>query len=269
MPCHQIRFIATDMDGSLLNEQGQLPDGFFPLFEQIDKHDILFAAASGRQYYSLAETFASIKDRMLFIAENGTLVIQNDEILYSCGIEKSVTDKVIKQTRELDGAFVVLCGKKSAYIETQDATAVEEIKKYYHRCQYVDDLTQVNDEFIKVAICHFSGTQDNVYPTVNTAFGQELQVVVSAKIWLDVMNKSASKGTAIEFLQQRFDFTQQQTMSFGDYFNDVEMLKVSDFSYAMDNAHPEIKALANYIAPSNRDSGVLTVIRDYLQDLEQ
>lgn len=267
MPKTTIRFIATDMDGTLLNEHGELPDSFFPLFEQIDQHNILFAAASGRQYYSLADTFAPIKDRMLFIAENGTLVIQNSEILYSCMIEKSVTTKIITEARQISGAFVVLCGKKSAYIETQDPTALEEIKKYYHRCQYVDDLTSVDDEFIKVAICHFSGTEQHVYPRMNDTFSSDLQVVVSAKIWLDLMNKQASKGAAIEFLQQKFDFTKQQTMSFGDYFNDVEMLQVSDYSYAVDNAHPEIKAIANYLAPSNEQAGVIQVIDGYLKQL--
>ncbi len=55
------------------------------------------------------------------------------------------------------------------------------------------------------------------------------------------MNKEASKGAAIRFLQQHLGFKFEETMSFGDYFNDVEMLKESYHSYAMDNAHPEIK----------------------------
>ncbi len=87
------------------------------------------------------------------------------------------------------------------------------------------------------------------------------QVVVSAKIWLDVMNAKASKGAAIRHLQQALGFTRQQTMSFGDYFNDVEMLEQSYHSYAMANAHPEVKAIARFIAPSNEESGVLQVIQ--------
>lgn len=58
-------------------------------------------------------------------------------------------------------------------------------------------------------------------------------MVISGRIWLDLMNICASKGDAIKQLQNRFDFTEQQTMSFGDYLNDIEMLKVSYYSYAM------------------------------------
>ncbi len=86
-------------------------------------------------------------------------------------------------------------------------------------------------------------------------------MVVSAKIWLDVMNAEASKGAAIEFLQQSLGFTHEQTMSFGDYLNDLEMLKASYHSYAMDNAHPKLKEIARFGAPSNVDAGVLTIIK--------
>ena len=83
----KIKFIAADMDGTLLDEQGQLDPSFFELYEELKDQGIQFAAASGRQYYSLIHTFEPIKDEMLFIAENGTLVMHRGEELYSCTIE--------------------------------------------------------------------------------------------------------------------------------------------------------------------------------------
>lgn len=260
MPTQDIKFIAVDMDGTLLDENSQLNPEFFNLYSQLEQKGIIFAAASGRQYYSLMETFAPVKERMMFIAENGTLVMHKGEELYSCEIDKPSIKSIIEQAREIQGAHIVLCGKHSAYIETQAPEALEEIAKYYHKCQYVEDLLEVNDDFIKVAICHFNGAEELVYPSFNAKFGQSHQVVVSAKIWLDVMNAQASKGAAIEHLQKTLNFTHEQTMSFGDYLNDTEMLQASYHSYAMDNAHPKIKQIARFSAPSNRDAGVFTVI---------
>ena len=51
-----IKFIATDMDGTLLNDDKALPADFYAVFNQLDAKNILFAAASGRQYQSLANT---------------------------------------------------------------------------------------------------------------------------------------------------------------------------------------------------------------------
>lgn len=259
-----IKFIAADMDGTLLDSTSNLDPEFFQIHQQLSEHDIMFAAASGRQYYSLVETFDSLKDQMMFIAENGTLVMHQGKELYSCTIDKSSVIEVMEKARSIEGAHIVLCGKKSAYIETKTPRAIKEIQKYYHRCEHVDDLLTVDDDFIKVAICHFDGSQQHIYPTINAAFGQQHKVVVSAKVWLDVMNADASKGAAIKHLQETMGFSFEETMSFGDYFNDLEMLQASYYSYAMENAPDEIKKVAKYLAPSNDESGVLKVIKQHL-----
>ena len=265
MSQHNIKFIAADMDGTLLNEKGELDPQFFEIHKQLEKQGIIFAAASGRQYHSLVQTFSPLSEKLMFIAENGTLVMYKGRELYSCTIDKNAIDAIIAEARQIEGTYIVLCGKKSAYIETQEPHALEEVQKYYHRCEYVSDLLSVEDDFIKVAICHFDGTEKNVYPTIADKFASDLKVVVSAKIWLDVMNAAASKGDAIKYLQDKFNFSFEQTMSFGDYFNDVEMLQASYHSYAVENAHEEVKAFARFSAPSNRDSGVLRVIEQHLQ----
>lgn len=264
MSLSDIKFVAADMDGTLLDENSHLNPEFFELYEQLEQKQIMFAAASGRQYYSLMETFSPIKDRMMFVAENGTLVMHQGKELYSCTIDGSAIKAIIEQARAISGTHIVLCGKSSAYIETQDPRALEEFAKYYHRCEYVEDLLSVEEEFIKVAICHFDGTEELVFPTMNEYFGDSHQVVVSAKIWLDVMNAEASKGAAIKHLQQTLGFSHEETMSFGDYLNDLEMLKESYHSYAMENAHETIKQTARFRAPSNRENGVLQIIKDKL-----
>ncbi|HHF0536691.1 TPA: HAD family hydrolase [Vibrio alginolyticus] len=258
----RIKFIASDMDGTLLDQYGRLDPEFFDLFLQLEEQGILFSAASGRQYYSLRDTFAPIKDRLLYVAENGTLVMYQDKELYSCTIPKAEVAEVVKAAREIDGANIVLCGKRSAYIETHDQQSLEEFQKYYHRCEYVPDLLEVEDEFIKVAICHFDGSEELLFPTMNAKFGATHKVVVSAKIWLDVMNAEASKGAAIQHLQETMNYTPAETMTFGDYLNDLEMLQVSEHSYAVANAHEEIKKIARYSAPSNQEAGVLKVIKE-------
>lgn len=264
MSPNNIKFIATDMDGTLLDKDGRLPPDFFDVFQQLEQRDIMFAAASGRQYYSLLQTFSAVKDRIMFIAENGTLVIHQGEELYSCTIDNDSIHRIIKEARLIEGAHIVLCGKQSAYVETQAPKALEEIKKYYHRCDYVKDLLEVEDEFIKVAICHFDGSQEFIYPSINAKFDVDHKVVVSAKIWLDVMNINASKGDAIKYLQDKLKFSFEQTMSFGDYFNDIEMLQASFHSYAVENAHEKVKTYARFSAPSNLEHGVMKVIRDHL-----
>ncbi|MCL3997018.1 HAD hydrolase family protein, partial [Streptomyces lavenduligriseus] len=55
-----------------------------------------------------------------------------------------------------------------------------------------------------------------------------------------------------------------QTMVFGDYLNDLEMLDAAEWSFAMAGAHPEVIRRARHLAPSNNDAGVLRTIAHVL-----
>ena len=64
----------------------------------------------------------------------------------------------------------------------------------------------------------------------------------------------------MEVLQKKFGVTFEETMVFGDYFNDVEMLQKAYHSYAMANAHEDVKSVARFIAKSNDENGVVEVL---------
>ena len=79
--------------------------------KKLKEKGVIFAVGSGRQYHNLKERFSSIKDDMLFIAENGTYVVYHEEELYINVIEKKDIEKILKISRNIDNCKVVLCGK--------------------------------------------------------------------------------------------------------------------------------------------------------------
>ena len=60
----------------------------------------------------------------------------------------------------------------------------------------------------------------------------------------------------------RGGITAAQTMAFGDYLNDLEMLRAVEHSYAMANAHPAVLRAARHVAPANTEDGVLATLRE-------
>lgn len=64
-----IKMIFSDMDGTLLDEQGQLPDGFDSVARCLRERGVMFAPCSGRQYFSLLDTFRDYREEFLFLAE--------------------------------------------------------------------------------------------------------------------------------------------------------------------------------------------------------
>ncbi len=75
-PIPDIRLIACDMDGTLLDDDDAIHDDFWPLIDALHERGVVFCPASGRQYYNLLERFEPIADEVVFIAENGTYVVR-------------------------------------------------------------------------------------------------------------------------------------------------------------------------------------------------
>ena len=259
-----IKLIASDMDGTLLNENNEINDEFFDIFNKLKKRDIIFAAASGRQYYNLLKRFEKISDDIMFIAENGTFVVYKGEEILVNSLNREVANKLINIGRTIDNAYVILCGKKSAYIEKDDERLVEQTKKYYERYEIVDDLTKVHDDVLKVTICDFSGSELNSNKYFKD-YKDKLQVTVSGEIWLDITAKGVNKGIAIEKVQKMLDITPKETMVFGDYLNDLEMMGKAYYSFAMANAHEDLKKVSRFTAKSNNDNGVVEAIKEVVK----
>jgi len=261
-----IKMIVSDMDGTLLNSDKKLPHDFTAICELMQQAGIQFVVASGRQYYTLVDEFAHLDHDFAFVAENGGFINWQGQAQVMKPIKAEDAADLINTVRQMDGVQMVLCGKHGAYIEdTRSVGFMDELKKYYVKHTVVDDLLTVDDDILKIAINDFHTLEEKTYPQVKANFDKDFQVSTSSPIWLDIMPKGVNKGEAIEFLQKQFGVSADETMVFGDYLNDYEMLQKGKYSYAMANAHPEIKKVARYEAISNDMGGVTKVIRERLQ----
>lgn len=257
-----IKLIATDMDGTLLDSEGKINDEFDYVFNELIKRDIKFVAASGRQYYKLKENFKKHADDIIFLADNGTMVMSKDEKLYSKALNKDHVKGIIKDAKEYGGVNLVLSGEKKAYIDTDKKEILEELEKYYKEYEIVEDLYEVDADILKIAIYipkDVKGAYNNYF---GPRWGEKTKVSVSGEVWMDIYNKATNKGIALRMIQEKFDIKRDETLVFGDYFNDSPMLKEAKYNYAMENAPEEFKKEADYIAKSNDENGVLEVIKE-------
>ncbi|MFG2813132.1 Cof-type HAD-IIB family hydrolase [Streptomyces sp. NPDC048410] len=254
-----IRLVVTDMDGTLLDDDKCPPDTLWPLLAELRRRGVLFSPASGRQYATLAREFAEVAEGMVFIAENGTYVVRDGVELSSDPLDAASAADLARTVRGLAArgvdAGAVVCGKRAAYVERTDEAFLAEVRKYYVEHRVVEDVTAVDDEIIKVAVYDFGSAETGAAPAL-APFADSHQVVVSGEHWVDVMNRTANKGAALRGLQRELGITPAQTMVFGDYLNDLEMLDAADWSFAMANAHPDVIQRARHLAPSNNDQGV-------------
>ena len=93
-------------------------------------------------------------------------------------------------------------------------------------------------------------------------FSPAVKVVTSGNIWIDFIVPGYNKGTALQTMMDLFGVKPEECMAFGDQYNDVEMLELAGYGYAMSNAAPGIAGHAKYVTDS-----VEEVLEDVLAGL--
>ncbi len=262
-----VRLIAVDLDGSLLDDAKRVHPSFWALLDALDARGIALCPASGRQYATLRQEFG--RDDLVYIAENGAYVVHRGREVSSDTLPWPVASGAMAAVRRYIAAGadagIVLCGKRSAYVERTDEPFLAQVEPYYARLEVVEDLSTVrDDEVLKVAVYDFVSSARLVAGPLRD-LGPDAGVVVSGEFWVDVLSPTADKGHALRAVQRALGVTREQTMAFGDYHNDLGMLAAAGWSYAMANAHPDVHAAARYVAPANTENGVVRTVVETLR----
>lgn len=258
-----IKIIFSDMDGTLLTSANKLPDGFAEAVDELKRRNVIFAPASGRQYFSLIRSFENYLDEFLFLAENGTLVMYKGKEIFSSPIGFEAAHRVLAASEGFENILRVYCGKKDAYLRReQDIPKFHvELEKYYTHNGVVDDFNTIDDIPLKLAFFDPTGnSKENIFDKL-APFCTDLKIVLSSDYWVDVMSPSINKGEAVKNIQRVMNFKPEECAAFGDYLNDCEMIQAVGYGFAMANAHPDLKRLAKFLVPSNDEAGVITGIR--------
>lgn len=258
------------MDGTLLDATGAIPDSFWPVFHALRSHGLQVAVASGRQYASLRRLFNAEAPDMIYIAENGAHVVRDGTEVSSSPLDPALCARVVDTARALAkqrDLGLVWCGRDSAYVERDDPAFLAEARRYYSDLIPGANLNACPEEALKFSVLDLEGASDQVVESLTEA-ADPCNVVRASRTWVDIMDPAINKGVGIRALQQELGIPAAQTMAFGDYLNDLELMDAAHYSYAMANAHPDVIARARYRAPSNAEHGVITILARLLVTLE-
>ena len=255
-----IKLIVTDLDGTLLNDNHEVPARFWEIADRLFKKEIKLCIATGRSHFSITENFASIMDHLYAISDNGSMIIHDTTEILSKPLPAHEIAELIVTARAVPNAMPILCGKDCWFIENADDILIEKVLIYQKNFKIVEDLTTINEPILKITILDLLGAEKNSYPRFKQV-DSNLKIAVGGAIWLDITRTDANKGEAVKVLQQLHNITPDETLVFGDFMNDYEMMQTATYSYAMKNAHPKILEVANYITEkNNNEGGVLDVI---------
>ncbi len=272
-----IRLIALDLDGTLLNSDKQLSERNRKALEDAAAAGIEIVPATGRFYKGMPQVIRDLPFVRYVITINGAEVfdVKTGEPIYAATIP---TEDAVAFYEYLDTLPVIYdtyingWGYMTAWMQER----ADEYISYIHSLKMVRELRSPVPEL--KAFIRENGyrpqkmqlfTKDDVpyrdalVPILAEKFPQ-YQVSTSLVNNIEINSLDADKGKALLCMAEKLGIRRDQTMAFGDGLNDLTMLKAAGCGVAMANGHADVKAAADRIAEDCDADGVAKVIEELL-----
>ena len=258
-----VKLIVSDIDGTLLPYgQTTLSPTLFPVIRALKERGVIFCPASGRQYHSLRGLFAPVQDELAYLCENGAILYgagQEDEapVLGKTAMPREASLALAEDILALPGCQLLVSGANASYVCRCPQSYLSLLRdEKGNRVRIVEHPRQVGEDILKVSAYCPVGTEEPA-KALGPRWGEALHMAAAGPDWLDFT--LADKGTGLEQLCRALGVSPEETVAFGDNWNDAAMLRKAGRGYLMEQADPELGKQF-----SLRCSNVEERLRDFL-----
>ena len=270
-----IRVIATDMDGTLLDPKGQLDlPRLEKILDKLDQCDIRFVIATGNEVHRMRQLLGHLADRVVLVVANGARIFENNELIQAQTWDDVMVDRALAhfKGRECQDQFVVTAmnggfvKEGTVFTELDKFMTPEMIEQLYQRMNFVDEFDpNLFGGVLKMSMVVGEERLDSVLQEINDLFDGHVRAVSSGYGCIDILQDGIHKAWGLVELLKRWNLKPEQIIAFGDSENDIEMLELAGISYAMENAEEAVKRVATKVAPANSQAGVYKVLENWLE----
>lgn len=260
-----IKLIVSDVDGTLVKDgSADVNPELFDVILRLREKGIQFAIATGRQKASLETTFAPVREKIFYIANNGAYLGCYGRELFVYDIDRDLASQVIREVRRHPDLVPVYAGTDRDYMESGNPEVFCWLRdSYKFQIEQVEDLLALTVPCTKISI-YKEGNVETAAQDIYRKFKDKMKIALAGECWLDCMALGVNKGRGVQTLQESLGISPEETMAFGDQLNDLEMLDQAYYSFAVANAREEVRRAARFQADSNENDGVLKVLRQLL-----
>lgn len=238
----RIRLIASDLDGTLLlNKATRCNEELFPLLDRLLEQDVYFVAASGRQYPNLLRLFHKRHDKMLYLCENGALVLYQNQIMMKQVFEDYLALQLCHAVLEDTRCELVISGERTSYIIPKDESFAHYIRdEIGNNITIVGQPEEIEEPIMKVSYFISKENRDAVTAGFDKLFHGQCLIVTSGNEWVDFAPLGTSKGAAMACIGEALGIALEEMVAFGDNENDRTMLEYVGHPYIMEGCNPSI-----------------------------
>lgn len=260
------KLMAVDIDGTLINSKGILTEETRKAIIAGVERGLIFTISTGRPFQGV-EYFSRILNLDFpYITYNGAMVImgKSKEILYEQKLSSESAQRIIDLGKKFDTMTIIWTDNKLFVTELNERvqkykqiSGVEPIviNNFYELIR--EGVTKIlwYDEIDKI---------EQYQAQVGKYLDGSVNFHTSRPMFLEFVDKKASKAIAMEKLGEHFGIRRSEMIAIGDGYNDLSMIEYAGLGVAMANSEDDIKEKADFITLSNDEDGVAHVINKFV-----
>lgn len=265
-----IKLVAVDIDGTLITSNHKITPEVYEAIQEAKKSGVKVVITTGRP---IAGVKTLLNDLNL-TDPNDYVITFNGALVQDTATGQDLTKDTLTYEDYLEIEFLARKLGVHMHAITKDGiyTSNRNIGKYtVHEATLVNmpifyrTPEEMSDkEIVKMMFIDDANILDKAIQHIPQHFFDKYNLVKSQPFYLEILNKKASKGTAVQNLAKKLGLTMDETMAIGDEENDRAMLEVVGTPVVMENGNPELKKIAKYITKSNDESGVAYALRKWV-----
>ena len=256
--------MTTDIDGTLVNDRSELTPVTLRVLRQLLERGMPVVLVTGLNPWPTRRYIEQIGHGIRAITLNGIFLLEDGEIHEGLFVDPAVARAAV----EIIVPLVYGADGVSRYLPVNGGMAevakliAERSYQPYRPVESADALFAVRPA--QVSVCDSDARVAALQPFLEAAFGDRAYVVrvPGQRAWVEVNHPEARKDVALLALALRLGVAPDDIIYFGDSLNDLVVFRALRHCVAVDNARPEVKALAWRIAPSNNEDGVACVLAE-------
>lgn len=263
----QIRLIAVDLDGTLLDDSKDVSDQTVRAFAGLPERGVKVVIASARPPRSVRPIYQKLNLATWQINYNGALIWDEGgkQVVHHQPMSGALVREIVDTARDFYDDLLVSCEILDRwYTDRADNSYTTETGKLFPP-DFICDLSTICAQPVtKLMLLGDPRAIARTDVLLNQRFSDRVQLVSSNDDHLiQIMDKDAGKAAALARVAAHYDIPTDEILAIGDALNDVGMLNLAGTAVAMDNAHPLVKDCADWVAPSNNDHGVHAALVRY------
>jgi HAD superfamily hydrolase (TIGR01484 family) len=236
------KFIALDMDGTLLNRQQEISEQNLHWIKKAEDSGLIVSFATGRGRASSQPYWGAVSPLAPMVLSNGAEIWKNhDELLARYTLPADQVPRLINLAKDYGAQYWTL-----------------------GNCS--DDSSEVGDRCLKVGMHHEEREVIQELRAIVTSWDL-VEVSASAPYNIELNRKGVTKAAGLAEVTQLLGIKPKEVVAVGDSLNDLAMIQWAGLGVAMANAEEPITEAADLITASNEEDGVARVIQLVLEEM--